>query len=215
MDQPFLVHVQDRADDPWRKLLDAAAELIGDLFERTLLGERGRRQLLERAQLLGLADIAEQAEHLPDLAARIAMSFDERGDPDLVAMLVLQEQFLLGPAGGVQALLKPRDGAWIEMWTGQQLTDQAPDRFFCCVAEHGDEGGVHVDDPPLVIGDDDGAVAAIGHRVQQREALPLLKVAGDPSCQQHKAAAIGARRPGQRDADAAVAAIGALQRQLG
>jgi hypothetical protein len=171
--------MQDRADHVGGELLDLAAELVGDGGDRHVGGQRRHDQLLQRAQLLVLPDVAEQADQIFDLAARVAVRLDVRRGPDLAARLVIDQQVLLDALRVDDALLQPVDHLGVGAGPDEELLDILAEHLLRAVAEDAGKGRVGIEDLQLVIGDDDGAVAAVGHRGQQRVLLTQDDVVGD------------------------------------
>src|SRR5260370_32581853 len=95
MNQAAGVDVEQRGDDVGRDLLDAAAKPVGDIGQGDFIGQCVHDQLLQRPQLPGLGDIGQQGENVFDPAAGVAERLDVGRDPDLVAVLVVGEDFLL------------------------------------------------------------------------------------------------------------------------
>ena len=85
--QAVEIDMQHRSDDIRSNGFDAPAKLVGNLGDREFVGQRAHDQLLQRPQLLVLADIAQQGEYVLDAAAIVAERLDRGRDPDLIAVL--------------------------------------------------------------------------------------------------------------------------------
>lgn len=180
MDQSGGIDVKQRADDIGSDLLDAAAQPVGDLGDRHLVGERAHVELLERAQLLGLGDVFEQREDVPDPALLVAKRVDPGADPDLLAVLVVDQHLgLAAPATMRQALDEPGNGVAIGMAACDELACAAPFSLVAGVTEQRRERRINVDDVLFDIGDDDRAVGLVGDGVEQPDPDAALGIGGD------------------------------------
>ena len=68
--------MQHRGNDIGRNGFDPPAQLVGNLGDRKLVGQRAHDQLLQRPQLLVFADIAQQGEYVFDAPAIVAERLD-------------------------------------------------------------------------------------------------------------------------------------------
>lgn len=83
--------VQPHASVPDQSVGKLPTNLVGDLADRHLVGERAHDELLERAQLLGLGDVLEQRKGVLDPALPVAEGIDPGADPDFLAVLGIDE----------------------------------------------------------------------------------------------------------------------------
>ena len=103
MNQSGGIDMEQRADDVGRDLFDTAAQPVGDLGDRHLVGERAHDELLQRAQLPGFGDVLEQREDVFDAALLVAEGVDPGADPDLLAVLGVNERLDLAAPAAVRA----------------------------------------------------------------------------------------------------------------
>ena len=191
---------QRRADDVGRDLLDTAAQPVGDLGDRHLVGERAHDELLQRAQLPGFGDVLEQREDVFDAALLVAEGVDPGADPDLLAVLVVSERLdLAAPSAMHQALDELRDGLAIGVAAGEQLGRAAALGFAAGVAEQRREGGIDVTDILLDVGDDHHAIGLVGDRVEQPDPDATLGIGGDVAREHDVMGCALDRRRRQRD----------------
>ena len=164
--QPVGIDVQQRSDDIRRNDFDAPAQLVGNLGQWKLVGQRAQDQLLQRPQLLFLADIAQQGENVFDTPATVAEGPDRGRDPDLVAVLVVGEDFLPVAASFADPAAQPEQGLAAGERPGEQLVGLPSLRFLGRIPEHAGERRIGIDDAQVAIGEDDGAGGLVGNQVQ-------------------------------------------------
>ena len=183
--QPVGIDVQHRSDDIGCDGFDAPAKLVGNLGQRKLVGQRAHDQLLQRPQLLVFADIAHQGEYVLDSPASVAERLDRGRDPDLVAVLVVGENFLPVAASIADPEAQPAQGLAVCQPSGEQLVGLPSLRFRGRVSEHSGERRVGIDDAQVTIGDDDGARGLVGHQVQKHDPLAPFDLGGDVANKDH------------------------------
>ena len=215
MNQSAGVDVEQRGNDIGRDLLDTPAKLVGDIRNRDFIGQRAHDQLLQRPQLLGLGDIGQQGEHVLDPPAPVAERLDVGRDPDLVAVLVVGEDFLLAATFLADPASQPCQRPAVGMATDKQLDRLPPLRFLDRVPEHSGKRGVDIDDPQIVVGDDNRAVGPVGDQCEQRQPFSSFDLGGDVpnECDGAALTADLDMRKRQRGTDPA--AVLALDRDLG
>ncbi len=180
MDQAGGIDMKQRADDIGRDLLDAAAQPVGDVGDGDLVGERAHDELLERAQLPGLGDVIEQREDVLNPALLVAEGVEPGADPDLLAVLVVDQRLdLAAPAAGHQALEELCDGLAIGMAAGDELARAASLGLLAGIAEQGRERRIDVDDVLLDVGDNHRAVGLVGDGVEQPDPGAAFGIGGD------------------------------------
>ncbi len=177
--------MQHRSDDIRCNGFDAPAKPVGNLGDREFVGQRAHDQLLQRPQLLVFADIAQQGEHVFDAAAIVAECLDRGRDPDLIAVLVAGENFLLVAAPIADPASQPEQGLAVGQRSGEQLIGLPSQRFRGRISEHSGERRIGIEDAQVTIGDDDGAGGLVGHQVQKRDPLAPLDLGGDVANKDH------------------------------
>ena len=180
--------MQHRSDDIRCDGFDAPAKLVGNLGDRQFVGQRAHDQLLQRPQLLVLADIAQQGEYVFDASAIIAKRLDGGRDPDLIAVPVVGENFLLVAAAVADPAAQPEQGLAVGQRSDKQLVGMPSLHFRGRVSQHSGERRVGIDDAQVAIGDDDGAGGLVGHQVQKRDPLAPFDLGGDVANKDHIAA---------------------------
>ena len=136
MNQSAGIDVKQRGNDIGRDLLDAAAKPVGDIGDRDFVGQRAHDQLLQRAQLLGLGDVGQQREDVLDPPALVAERLDVGRYPDLVAVLVVGEDFLLAAGFVIDPAPQPCQRPAVGIPAHQQFVRLPALRFLDRIAEH-------------------------------------------------------------------------------
>ena len=149
--QPLGVDVQDGGDHIRRDLLDETAHPVGDVGDRNLVRECAERQLLQHTQLPGFRDVGQQCEDLRDPALRIAQRFHVGRDPDLVTIVIVNQDLFFAALGIGDPSFQAGDRPAIGVVAGEEIDDIAAFDIRGAVAEQAGERGVGVEQPQIGI----------------------------------------------------------------
>ena len=136
-------------------------------------------------------------------------------DPDLVAVPVVGENFLLVAASVADPAAQPEQRLAVGQRPDEQLVGLPSLRFLGRVSEHAGERRVGIDDAQVAIGDDDGAGGLVGNQVQQRDPLAPFDLGGDVANKDHVAASAADLDARGRYGCPKPAAIGVPDRDFG
>ena len=215
MNQSAGVDIEQRGHHVRCDLLDAPAQLVGYLANRDFVGQRAHDELLQRPQLLAFGDVGQQAEHVFDLPALVAKRLDGGRDPDLVAIFVVDEDFLFAAGFDIDPAPQLCQRPAVGMPAHDEFAGPPSLGLLDRVSEHRGKRRVGIDDLEIAIGDDDGAVGLVGDQFEHGHPFAAYDLPGDISDVSDGAALTVGRDARQRQRDTQPAAVLALNLDFG